>query len=252
MDISVLLMCVVWYACKRLNNASFVDAAWAYMFTVLLWVFYSIAPGWPSRKMLIAILVTLWSVRLGTHLLIRVKRHHPVEDARYAALREKFPKRIWFMFFAFFQVQAVLIGVLSAPFAVICMNKTPALNAWEYAGTALFVLALLGEVIADHQLARFAADPSNRDKVCQVGLWRYSRHPNYFFEWMVWVAWFIFALGTPYGWVTVFCPLLMLHFLVNVTGIPPAEAHSLASRGEAYREYQRRTSAFIPLPPKSP
>lgn len=245
-DVAVVMMFFVWMICKRLNNAGFVDAAWAYGFALVVWIFYALGPGLPMRKLLIAGMVTVWSIRLGTHLLIRVKKHHPVEDSRYAALRIKFPNRPWYMFFAFFQMQAVLIGILSAPFAVICMNKAPVLGAWEIVGVILWVVAFCGEALADHQLTSFASNPANKGKVCQVGLWWYSRHPNYFFEWLIWVAWFVFALGSPWGWVTIFSPLLMLHFLTKVTGIPPAEAHSLETRGEAYREYQRTTSAFIP------
>ncbi|CAN5700253.1 DUF1295 domain-containing protein [soil metagenome] len=249
-DVAVVLMFFVWIICKRLNNAGFVDVAWSYGFAIVVWIFYALGPGLPLRKLLIAVMVTLWSIRLGTHLLIRVKKHHPVEDSRYAALRIKFPNRPWFMFFAFFQMQAVLIGILSAPFAVICANRASSLTGWEMAGLILWVLAFCGEALSDHQLKSFASDPSNKGKVCRVGLWKYSRHPNYFFEWLIWVAWFVFAVGSPWGWVTFFSPLLMLHFLTKVTGIPPAEAHSLEARGEAYREYQRTTSAFIPWFPK--
>ena len=113
-------------------------------------------------------------------------------------------------------------------------------------GAALFVLSVIGESIADAQLRRFRADPANRGKVLQSGLWRSSRHPNYFFEWLVWVAWLVIALASPYGWIAGYCPLLMLWFLYKVTGIPATEEQSLKSKGEAYREYQRTTSAFIP------
>jgi steroid 5-alpha reductase family enzyme len=116
----------------------------------------------------------------------------------------------------------------------------------EWAGAALWLFALLGESAADLQLARFKADPSTRGRVCDVGLWRLSRHPNYFFEWLVWCAYFLFALPSPWGWTTVSCPLLMLYFLFRVTGIPATEEQALRSRGEAYRRYQRTTSAFVP------
>lgn len=250
-NVSMALMAVVWAVCKRLNNAGFVDVAWSYGFAVVVAMYAAMGPGDPLRKGLIMAMVGVWSLRLGTHLLIRVAGHHPTEDARYAALREAFPKRVWLMFFGFFLLQGLLIGILSAPFAVACANPAPGLGPWEIAGAALWVLALGGEVLADGQLKRFRADPANKGRVCQTGLWRYSRHPNYFFEWVIWVAFFVFACGSPWGWVTFFCPLIMLHFLLNVTGVPPAEEQSLKSRGDAYREYQRTTSVFVPLPPKT-
>jgi steroid 5-alpha reductase family enzyme len=154
------------------------------------------------------------------------------------------------MFFGFFQLQAVLIGLLSLPVAIACSNPAGGIGAFEIAGLALWLVAIGGEAVADAQLAWFRGQPANRGRVCEFGLWKYSRHPNYFFEWLIWVAYFIFALGAPFGWAGVLSPLLMLYFLTCVTGIPPSEAHSLSSRGEAYRSYQRRTSPFIPWFPK--
>ena len=116
----------------------------------------------------------------------------------------------------------------------------------EITGLALAILSLGGEALADWQLKQFKADPANRGKVCQAGLWRYSRHPNYFFESLIWWAFFLVALGSLHGWVTILCPLLMLYFLWKVTGIPLTEEHAVRSKGDAYREYQRTTSAFVP------
>ncbi len=250
-NVSMVLMAVVWVISKKLNNAGFVDVAWSYGFAVVVAIYASMGPGDPLRKGLITGMVVIWSLRLGTHLLIRVAGHHPVEDARYAALRGAFPKRVWLMFFGFFLLQGLLIGILSAPFAVACANPVPGLSVWEILGAALWLAALCGEALADGQLKRFRGNPANTGRVCNTGLWRYSRHPNYFFEWVIWVAFFVFACGSPWGWLTFFCPLIMLHFLLNVTGVPPAEEQSLKSRGDAYREYQRTTSVFIPLPPKT-
>jgi steroid 5-alpha reductase family enzyme len=248
---AILMMVVVWYIAKRLNNAGYVDAAWSYGFTFVIGVFALTGSGDTTRKLVLAAMVAVWSLRLGTHILLRLLKHHPAEDPRYAELREMFPKRPWFMFFGFFQLQAILIGILSIPFAISASNPAPALNPWEIAGVILFVVAFLGEIVADAQLAAFKRDPANAGKVCDAGLWRYSRHPNYFFEWLIWVAFFLYAIGSPHGWVGIISPLLMLLFLTKVTGIPPAEAQSLKSRGEAYRDYQRRTSAFVPWLPRT-
>lgn len=248
---AILMMVVVWYIAKRLNNAGYVDAAWSYGFTFVIAVFALAGSGDATRKLVLAAMVAVWSLRLGTHILLRLLKHHPTEDPRYAELREMFPKRPWFMFFGFFQLQAILIGILSIPFAISASNSAPALNPWEIAGVILFVAAFLGEIVADAQLAAFKRNSANAGKVCDAGLWRYSRHPNYFFEWLIWVAFFLYTLGSPHGWVGIISPLLMLLFLTKVTGIPPAEAQSLKSRGDVYRDYQRRTSAFVPWLPRT-
>jgi steroid 5-alpha reductase family enzyme len=113
-------------------------------------------------------------------------------------------------------------------------------------GAAIWLVALAGEGLADFQLKRFKADPANAGKICQSGLWNYSRHPNYFFEWLVWVGFFVFAWDSPGGCLTVLCPGLMLYFLLHVTGIPITEEFSVKSKGDAYRQYQQATSAFVP------
>ena len=125
-------------------------------------------------------------------------------------------------------------------------TSRPGLDPVEWVGIALWLFAVAGESLADYQLKQFKADSANHGQVCQIGLWHYSRHPNYFFEWLIWVAWFIFALGSPYGWMAVVCPLLMLYFLFKVTGIPATEAQALRTRGEEYRRYQQTTSVFVP------
>ncbi len=125
------------------------------------------------------------------------------------------------MFFGFFQLQGILAAILCAPFAVVSMNKSPALSPIEIAGIALWVVAILGEILSDHQLQAFRYKPENKGRVCDVGLWSFSRHPNYFFEWLIWVSYYLFACGASNGWQTIFVPLLMLFFLTKVTGIPP-------------------------------
>lgn len=249
--IAMAMMVAVWVFAKRMDNAGIVDIWWSFGFAPVA-VFCGIfGSGHPLRNGLIAAMVCAWSVRLGTHLYKRVMAHHPEEDPRYAELRIQFPKHTWLMFFGFFQLQAVLIALLSLPVALACADPDGTIGAFELAGVLVWLVALGGESVADAQLAFFRAQPANRGRVCEFGLWKYSRHPNYFFEWLVWVAYFVFALGSPWGWTGALSPLLMLYFLTCVTGIPPSEAHSLKSRGDAYRDYQRRTSAFIPWFPKT-
>lgn len=245
------MMVFVWVFARRMNNAGIVDIWWSFGFTPVA-VFYGIfGSGHMVRNGLIAAMVCAWSIRLGSHLYKRVMSHHPEEDPRYTDLRTQFPNRPWMMFFWFFQLQGLLIGLLSLPIALACSNPSPGIGVFEVAGVLLWFVAIGGESIADMQLALFKAHPGTKGRVCDIGLWKYSRHPNYFFEWVVWIAYFVFALGSPWAWAGLASPLLMLFFLTRVTGIPPAEARSLATRGEAYRDYQRRTSPFIPWFPKS-
>ena len=117
---------------------------------------------------------------------------------------------------------------------------------------SLWVIGFAGESTADRQLLHFRLDPQNRCRTCQLGLWRYSRHPNYFFEFVMWVAYALFASATPFGWIAFACPAVMLFLLLKVTGIPATEAQALRTRGDEYREYQRTTSVFVPLPRRSP
>ena len=144
------------------------------------------------------------------------------------------------------------VVALGVAFLVACLNPAPVLHGTEIAGAALWLLALAGEARADRELAAFKRDPANQGRVCDRGLWRYSRHPNYFFEWLVWVAYFVFALASPWGWIAILGPASILFLLLRVTGIPMTEEQSIRSRGDAYRRYQRTTSAFVPWFPQQP
>ncbi len=247
---AVILMALAWAIARHVKNASYLEVAWSYGFAVVAWIYALLGTGEPLRKWIVAGMVAVWSLRLGTWLFFDVIRHHPAEGHRYAALREQFPKRPWLMFFGFSQYQAALLGLLSAPFAIACSNAASGMSGWEVAGLVLWLAAIAGETVANLQLRRFRSNQANSGKVCDAGLWRYSRHPDCFFEWLIWVAFFIFAIGSPWGWVTVYCPLIMLYFQTKVTGVPPAEARSVKSLGDEYLDYQRTTSAFFPGPPK--
>ncbi len=248
--LAMVLMVATWLFAKRIDNASVVDVAWSLGFTLLVGAYWVLGTGAQDRKTLIAVMVSLWSLRLGTHLWRRVAKHHPEEDGRYATLREQFSERPWLMFFGFFQLQAVLLALLTVPFAFVAQNQGAVIGPFEWAGVAIWLIAMVGESVADWQLDQFRSKDENKGEVCQTGLWRYSRHPNYFCEWLVWVGYFVFALGTEDGWISAFCPAIMLYFLLKVTGVPTAEEQSLKSRGDKYREYQRTTSVFVPWFPK--
>jgi steroid 5-alpha reductase family enzyme len=245
-----LIFAAVFLIARRIDNYGIVDIAWSYAFAALA-AFYALAgSGWPVRRALIGALACLWSLRLGTHLYVRVMGHHPVEDGRYLALRQRWAANFTPEMFKFFQMQAVSVVLLGAAFLVASINPRPTLHPLEIAGMLLWLIALTGEALADRQLAAFKHDPANRGRVCETGLWRYSRHPNYFFEWLVWVAFFVFALGSRWGWVAIIGPASILWLLLRVTGIPMNEEQNLRSRGDAYRRYQQTTSAFVPWWPK--
>ena len=163
-----------------------------------------------------------------------------------AGMRANWSKNLKSQVLIFFQLQAVLIVLLSIPFLIVCLNDRPGISLLEWLGAVVWLIAVAGESLADRQLKQFRLRPENNGRICQIGLWNYSRHPNYFFEWLVWVGFFVFALGSPLGYVAVYCPVLMLFFLLRVTGIPLTEELSVKSKGDAYREYQRTTSAFVP------
>jgi steroid 5-alpha reductase family enzyme len=237
---------------RRVNNYGIVDVAWSYAFGPLALAYAAAAAGWPPRRWLIAALATVWSARLGTHLARRVLGHHPVEDGRYVQLRQDWAGHFAPKMFGFFQLQAGSIVWLGTPFLLPMLNPAPRFHPLEIAGVVLWVIAVGGEALADAQLARFKRSGASRHQVCAVGLWHYSRHPNYFFEWLGWVAYFVFALASPHGWIAIIGPASILFLLLRVSGIPLTEQQSLRSKGDAYRRYQKTTSAFVPWPPKSP
>ena len=236
---------------RRWDNYGIVDVVWAASFGALALFYATAADGWGPRRALIAGMVMLWSGRLGIHLYRRVRSHHPVEDARYEALRLRWANDFGRQMFIFFQQQAVSVLILGMPFLLIAANPAPGFHPLEIAGLTLWALALVGEILADAQLAAFKRSPGQQGRVCEIGLWRYSRHPNYFFELCVWLGYFVFACASPWGWTSVICLAGMFYLLRWVTGVPMAEAQSLRSRGEAYRDYQRRVPVFVPWFPKN-
>lgn len=255
---------------RRWKNYGIVDAVWAGGFAWIAVVYLALAarryydakldafPEWDrARAVVFTLVIVLWSLRLALHLGRRIFKHHPVEDVRYAELRSEWGNRSDRRMFGFFLLQGSLQWMLSIPFYLALFSTRPpgSVFGWhplELLGLLICFIGLVGESIADHQLKQYRALPKPHPDgpVCRKGLWRYSRHPNYFFEWTIWVGFALFALPAPYGWMGLVSPLLMWHFLVNVTGIPMTEALSLRSKGDAYREYQRTTNAFFLGPPK--
>lgn len=240
---SAVAFAAVWMVSVRIRNYGLLDVAWSYGVAVLAPIYALLGDGTPARKWLFAAIGAVWSLRLGTYILLRVLRHHPKEDVRYESLRSRWPSAGRFLLF--FELQAGLVVIFSLPFLFAAHNAQSALTMLEIVGLALAVASLAGEAVADAQLKRFKIVAA-AGAVCDVGLWRYSRHPNYFFESLFWWGIALAALSSPWGWISIACPLLMLYFLFQVTGIPLTEEYAVKSKGEAYRAYQRTTSAFVP------
>ena len=242
---------VLWLVQQRTKNAAIVDVGWALSFSLVValfaWRATSCACGWG----VIGAIVVVWSLRLGTYLISRGAATGR-EEGRYVDLRTRWAPHAGRRFFVFFQAQAGLTTVLSTAFVVPFFVDPRDGTAWLRAlGGAVAIIGILGESVADAQLARFKKDPSRRGQVCDVGLWGVSRHPNYFFEWCVWVGYAVYGLA--FGWwglIAIVPQAIILASLFGVTGIPPTEAQAIRSKGDAYREYQKRVSRFIPMPPK--
>ena len=246
--VMAIVMLGLWRRQCSTHNAGIVDVAWAFGTAMMIpWLAF-VADGDPWRRLLVAILGAVWGLRLGFHLARRVRSE--AEDGRYRYMRETFRERTQTIFFTFFQIQAIWTVLFAiAPWAASSSER--GLGWWDALGVAIWVTAMAGETIADRQLAAFRADASNRGQVCDVGFWRYSRHPNYFFDWVHWFAYVAIGVGSPYWWITL-CGVVMTYlFLTRLTGIPYTESQALRSRGDAYRRYQETTNAFIPGPPGS-
>jgi steroid 5-alpha reductase family enzyme len=244
------LMGALWLVQRARRDATIVDAGWGAALGAAA-VLHAIASPDASahRRVLVAAMASIWALRLTMHLAKhRVARR--VEDARYAALRRKWGERAQSRFFVLFEGQALLVALLAVTYLAAIRAPSEGFGAREIAALAIWAVALAGETVADRQLASFRADPANRGRTCRRGLWRYSRHPNYFFEWLTWCAYVPLAVGTAWGPLAFVAPSAMLLLLLFVTGVPPAEARALESRGDDYRRYQRETSVFVPWWPK--
>ena len=243
-------MAALWIWQQRLQNAGVVDVGWTALVAALAILDARFSDGWVFRRAIAGFMIGSWGLRLAVYLLYDRVLNRP-EDGRYAEMRRGWgvdaPRR----FFWFFQTQALAAVAFSLPALFASANPEADFGPLEIAGAALWIAAFAGESTADRQLLRFKSAPANRGLICRAGLWKYSRHPNYFFEWLIWVALALFASGSPWGWITAACPIAMLYFLFRVTGIPLNEAQALRTRGDAYRDYQRTTSVFVPLRPRN-
>lgn len=239
------LMTAVWVASVIVRNAGIIDAFWGLGFVVAAWTYYATTDGFPARKMLIALLVTVWGLRLSVHLAIR--NFGKPEDYRYRAMRERWGRRFaWVSLFSVFLLQAVLLWALSVPIWQAQRLPLPAhVGLLDWLGAAVSLVGMLFETVGDEQLRRFKADPANRGNVMDRGLWRYTRHPNYFGDAMVWWGFGLVALSTPGAIWTIYAPAVMTLLLVRVSGVPLLEK-KLQDTRPGYREYVERTRSFVP------
>ncbi len=244
------LMVFMFQLQRKVGDAGIVDISWSLGVAGVAACYAMLAADEMVRVIVVMGLVIAWALRLSLHVWYRF-RHLP-PDGRYEKLAEHWGSQARARMFRFYQMQALGIVIFSMPILVALLNPEP-LSWIGYCGLVVGLIGVIGESIADWQLNRFRRNPANRGEVCQSGLWRFSRHPNYFFEWLHWWGYVGLAITwMPWGLLSLIGPLAMWYFLTQVTGIPQTEAQAIRSRGDKYREYQRSTNAFFPWFPHPP
>ena len=193
--VMVIVMAALWMLQRRTGNAGVVDVGWSAGVGIVGVLAAALGAGWPARRLLVGAMIALWSLRLAVYILRRVLDEP--EDGRYTRLRAEWGAAAQRRLFFFYQAQAVLAALFALPVWVVAADARPGWGARELAAVLVWLIAVAGESLADRQLARFRSDPANRGRTCTSGLWRYSRHPNYFFEWVHWWAYVVLALGAP-------------------------------------------------------
>ena len=227
------------------RNATSVDLLWTLGIGATACLHAALGEGWLPRRLLVAALASIWAARLAWHLSRRLGGG---EDGRYAALRQAAGARAGIVFLAVYLVQAALVVGLGLVFVPLTRAVEAGWRASDLLALAVFGAAVLGESVADRQLERWRSEPAHRGRTCRTGLWRFSRHPNYLFEWLHWFTYPLLGLGLPRGEWLWLAPAGMFLLIRFVSGVPPAEAQALRSRGDDYRDYQRSTHPFLPFP----
>jgi len=244
------LMVLVWLLSLAKRDVSIVDIFWGLGFVLIAHVACRIGGGYSGRKLLVTSLVAVWGIRLAVYLLWR--NWGQVEDYRYRAMRKRHGERFaWVSLYMVFGLQGTLMWVISLPLQIAQVSSLPARLTWlDALAVLVWAIGLLFESVGDLQLARFKADPANHGKVMNQGLWKYTRHPNYFGDAVAWWAFFFIALATPYGFWTIVSPLLMTFMLMRVSGVTLLERKLVKTRPQ-YEAYRRQTNAFFPGFPRS-
>lgn len=250
------VMIIAWLVQLRTGNSGWIDVGWTLGMGLagVLGAWLQVFPDqtFTIRRVLVAGLAAFWALRLVSHVLRRTLRSS--DDPRYAKLKAQWGATAPLFMLGMALFQAVVSLPLALAIILAAHNPAPQLTIQDAIACVLLAVAVLGEGLADRTLRHFSADPANKGRVCDVGLWAWSRHPNYFFEWLGWVAYPLFAItpdGTyPFGWLALGAPVLMYVLLAHVSGVPPLEQHMLESRGDLFRRYQARTNRFFPFPPR--
>ena len=247
--LTLTLMFLLWLLSLARKDASIVDSFWGVGFTAIAWMCFAITNGYPARKLLITTLVTVWGLRLAIHIFRR--NHGKGEDFRYRRMRAHHGDRFPLVnLFTVFGLQGVLMWIISFPVQVAEISSAPDRLTWlDYLGTAVWAIGFLFEAVGDWQLTRFKADPHNKGKVMDRGLWAYTRHPNYFGDATLWWGLFLIALATPGSLWTIISPAIMTFLLIKISGVAMLEK-SLVKTKPQYQDYLRRTSAFFPWMPR--
>ncbi len=242
---AVAMMTLGWLVSLLCRNVTVVDSLWGLGFVLITWIAYALSEGFAGRNTLIAVLVSLWGLRLSIHLSAR--NWGKGEDPRYGEWRRKSGERFWLMsLFKVFLLQAVFLWTISLVLQIGQSAPQPDRFTWlDVLGAAVWAVGFFFEAVADWQLARFKADPANRGKVMDRGMWAYSRHPNYFGEFLIWWGLFLITLSATGSWWTVISPLIVTAVLLKMTGIPLTEENTAKTR-PGYKDYVKRTSAFFP------
>jgi steroid 5-alpha reductase family enzyme len=245
--VAALMICG-WLVSIAHRNVTIVDSLWGLGFVLIAWLTFFLSDGFWTRKMLIAVLVTLWGLRLSAYLSWR--NWGKGEDPRYGLWREKSGQRFWLVsLFKVFILQALFLWVISLVLQVGQMAAEPSSLTWlDIAGIMVWLIGFVFESLGDWQLARFKSNPANKGRVMDRGLWAYTRHPNYFGESLVWWGICLVTLATPGSWWTILSPIVITAVLLKMTGIPLTEQELIKNR-PGYSDYIKHTSAFVPWPP---
>jgi steroid 5-alpha reductase family enzyme len=248
------VMAGAWRIQQVSGNFGWVDVSWTFGVGGIAFLAALVPLGqdfWPHwRQLVVALLAATWSLRLGLHIAMRTRASG--DDPRYRQLATQWQSAAPRRMFWFLQKQAAVGFILVMSVALAAQNHNSLLRLQDLIGILVLVIAIVGEAVSDAQLRVFRSNHPSHHAICDVGLWRWSRHPNYFFEWLAWLAYPLLAIDisgqSPWGWLALFAPACMYWVLVHVSGIPPLESHMLRSRGDAFRAYQRRTRPFLPFP----
>lgn len=241
-------MFCAWLYQHKTKRAEIVDICWTFLLGISgVYIAYALGSN-STRSIILGLIVSFWSLRLGVHL-VKDRLFAESEDARYRDLRTEWGNKSTAKFFIFFMLQAFLVPLFSTAYASVALNSAE-ISYFDSVAIILVIIALLGERRADRELAQFKKQRTDKKSVCDVGLWSWSRHPNYFFEWIHWLSYPLLALSGLYWWLSLISPIIMYYLIRNVTGIKPLEDRMRKHYGDSFLKYEQKVSEFFPRPPR--